>query len=756
MCLHAYVRPPEGVVTYFLSCKNCCFKRKCVLRGEGKYMFSETVNRSWYRAHICTPLPAPVAHFYVISPYFLLLTDGCETLRPVMLWQGSGLNTTAASGNRNMLLHQNDSKMMPPPVMLPRRSSVPMIVPDGLAANVNTDAGSVTSDEMTPLTNATAAAAAVVAAANQMAASNQYVPTSYNSLPDVPIIQDFARNFHAISDVEHPTLKTEPGLKVEPLPEPSASTGNLVEVSQPNSVCRSSIESGSMSTASMYLNDESYLYKSASEMYSSVVSKTEPRSSPTEELTTAFDVGSSATPMMTANSMSNLMLPTSHPAHSYLSSSSMSDSNDMMVSMSSPSSNSSVSSASSGSVILEKQLPEKMSDMMATSLGEASAFKRLLSPQSSPPQQLQQMQQPLNSCSLKQATSYDNLRSPFCYQNMVSQPAITEANVTNVYHQNYLNLEPSSRQLTSPNESVSSMMFKNQQSVNGSASSGVNANPPKSLSPLAMSMIENSLMSDMMRQPKSSPPRTTNFGGTTMSMTKTFNTPKSYLDSSSQGTLSLSEYVPSALVSNPASTVPKLEELVNSAADSHIRSGNATAAAAAAAASSAVASMSLLGDSSTAVSNAAAGSCNSSNAQLALTSFLAEPQRNDVLSSVICNTPTTVSGSCGVMAENSMLVPRGSESTAPASVYQSCGGASMVELSVATAAAASNVNKQMNVLEMKSAKDEKSMSLNAVQAQQMGKKTPEGIFSAEISRMSDRDLLNYINPSCFEEGKPHF
>lgn len=676
-----------------------------------------------------------------------------------MLWQGSALSSSSTVANNcNMLLQHNDSKMMPPPVMLPRRSSVPMIVPDGLAANVKADAGSVTSDEMTPLTNATAAAAAVVAAANQMAAaaSNPYVSTPYNTLPDVPIIQDFARNFHAINEVDHPTLKTEPVLKVEPLSESAASTNGIVEMSQqPSSVCMSSMKSGSLCTAqsnaSMYLSDENYLYKSATELYPAVVSKTEPRGSPTEEMTAAFDVTSPTTPMMTANSLSSLMLPTSHPTHGYLSSSSMSDSNDMMVNMSPPSSNSSVSSASSGSVILEKQLPDKMSDMMASGLGDASPFKRILSPQSSPPQQLQQIQQPLSNCSLKQATSYDSLRNPFCYQNVVPQSVVTKTNVTGVYHQNYLNLEPSRSQLTAA-ESVSSIMFKNQQSVDvtGSANSGVATSPTKPLSPLAMSMMENSLMPDMMRQPKSSSPNANNFGGAVMPT-------KSYLNSQSQDTLALSEYVPSALVPNPASTVPKLEELVNSAADSHIRSGNA-AAAAAAAASSAVASMNLLSHASTAVSNTATTSCNSSNAQLALNSFLAEPQRQDVLSSVICNTPTTVAtscnvvaSSCGMVGENPMLVPRASESAASTSVYQSCGGGSMVELSVAAAA----VNKQMSMLEMKMAKEEKSMSVNAVQAQQMAKKSAEGMFPSEISRMSERDLLNYINPSCFDEGKLH-
>ena len=62
------------------------------------------------------------------------------------------------------------------------------------------------------------------------------------------------------------------------------------------------------------------------------------------------------------------------------------------------------------------------------------------------------------------------------------------------------------------------------------------------------------------------------------------------------------------------------------------------------------------------------------------------------------------------------------------------------------------VNKQISMLDMKMAKEEKAMSVNAVHEQQMVKKH-EGMFPSEISRMSERDLLNYINPSCFDEGK---
>lgn len=621
------------------------------------------------------PKCRPFADSYLFVIFDLcLLTDDCENVHPVLLWPSSNLSSTT-DGSCNL---QNDSKMMPPPAMLPRRSSVQMIVPENMSSNAKPDLPNTSSDVI-PATTSSQLASGVP--------SHTFVSAPFTVMPEVTtMMSDFARNFHPLADVEA-SLKTEPTVpKVEPLPDSPAlsCTAESYSVPQtsdtqssptclvPSIKTTSSLCISQPSSADLYVSSENFIYRPAT-MYSDVVAKTEQpeNRSPVEELST-YDVTDSPPSIITTDSNRDLMVSAARTNLKSAESVNFISSNTLPI-------NPSGILPQIRSPSVDNKISRILSD---ASFGKARSFEfnELMSQQ-----QQQQQQQQLATCFMKQSSSYENIRSAVCYKNV---PATTESTAT--VYSNFMNLETESPL----NDSDGNMMFKKSPENKPVATSlSLAAEPPM--------ILENTSMSLM---PKVMGPRENSLDSYSSVLPVSKNqlpSESSFLSAQSQDS-TLTEFVPSTLVDNAVNTVPKLEELVNSTAESYIRSGQSAS------------SLNL-------VTNA---NCVANT--MSLDTFLSNAPQSNLMNN-ICNTVTATTHSCV-------------SGTSLSDAYQ-CG-------SMVASMEMSNVvpPKPMNVLELKDVKDENKPTPEM-------KKTVEGMFSSEISRMTENDLLSYINPSCFDEGK---
>ncbi|XKL63075.1 hypothetical protein PGB90_005439 [Kerria lacca] len=643
--------------------------------------------------------------------------DDCENIRPVLLWPAS------THGSSTLLAH-TDSKMMPPPLILPRRSSMQMIIPDSLNQKCNDDTNNAASDTIKPVSllnanstcnnNNNSDAGNTNSSSNQM--TNTFIPTQFTSLSDVPMLQEFARNFHSITNVDT-SLKSEPVPKVEPMTDSTLSCAEPYTVTQ-NSDTKStstptcivpSIKNQSMfakQSPDLYSNSENYIFQSTTDMYSSAVSKTEPRNSPVEELS-AFEVTVSSPSVISSKSISNLMLSSSRTLKSPTETSNFIVSNSISMNPS-PTAMSNIRPTTNLTETSFSKHDKNFEFDKLLSQQQSHLQQQQLPPPPPPPpspvqqQQQQQQQQQLTSCQLKPSSNYENIHRTFCYKNV---PPATVASV-NVYHRNYMNLENESS-LNSDKEVMSlnnNVVYK--QSTDIKSGKTMNMTSESSL------LMENSSMvmvPDIMRSTTES---TSDNYPSVLPLSKSYSPTKTY----SQDTI-LNKYVPTNLVTNSVNVVPKLEALVNSAAESHMRTVTESSS-----------SLNLLNDSVVSDTDCTANS-------MTLDNFLSETPRNNILNAVICNTVTSTSDSCVV--ENPLLI----QTREPVAYSQCANIVSSIDLTGATP-------KQMDMMVMKTIneKDEKAMSVP-----NMSKKTEEGMFSSEISRMSEHDLLRYINPSCFDE-----
>ncbi len=320
-------------------------------------------------------------------------------------------------------------------------------------------------------------------------------------------------------------------------------------------------------------------------------------------------------------------------------------------------------------------------------------FDKLLAPA----QQSAQQSPPSQQAGQQFAATAPQLKQSSSYENIhgafcyKNVTPTSEANVD--VFQNYMGLDSNSS-LRSAETGVStnnSNIFS--KTANNNKTSLALSEPPLMLEGPSMS-----LMSNIMRQGKNSH----NGYTSVLPMSKSYESIKTFLDTPPQDEI-LNEFVSSSLVEGSVDTVQKLDDMAYKAAGDHIRASNTTSS-----------TLNLLGSSTPSGVTCTSGSV--------LDNFLTEPPRTDLLSSV----------------QQSLLVSRGEQNS-----FRQC------DDMVRNMDLPATVPKQISLMDMKdvNAKAEKALETSISQ------KTAEGMFSSEISRMSENDLLCYINPNCFDEGQ---
>lgn len=618
-------------------------------------------------------------------------------MHPVLLWPASNLSSPT---NGNCSLIQNDSKMMPPPALPPRRSSVQMIVPDGLSSsNIKAEVSNAGPGVVPHFSNA--AGSQSPNSVNQRA----YLPPQYPTMSDCPnMISEYPSNYRTMTDLDS-SLKSDTVPKMEPLSEPpmcaNAYPAASASDTHSSQMCISMKNSAAVMRASqspdLYSNSHDFAYAS-SDMYANSTSDNESEArSPVEDLSMFANprpantvIPSDSLSLLGGSNVSSMMMQSTH---------NVLNSNDSSNYVVSPSFR--MNSIVSNNVLTTSSSYPKNDKMLMATMSDSSyhqntkrktfQFNNLKSLQS------------LVSCSLKNTSSYENLRNAVCYKNT---PA-TESSVVPVY-QNYLNMENT----PTLNSSEDVLLSYGKLDENKSVASSMDVVK-------SSMMLENAASSLMQEASRTARKNSHDY---TLPISKAYATKSldggdnsSYLNSQSQESV-LNDFVHAPMAVNAINTVPKLEELVNCAAESHMRSANKSAS-----------SLNLLNTSAISNSN-----CNRNSIQLNMFLTTETSQGGN------CNgirTTTSPSGRTNCVSENPLLV-HNDELTS----YQHATNASRnaIEISIVT-------NKPQDALELKKEK--------TVNVPEMSKKTEEGVFSSEISQMTENDLLSYINPSCFDEGK---